>query len=347
MEINQTPVRTVKHYKINNFSINEDFIFKQKIKNFNTFSVQNDNFLIKNTCDKLKIQTPLSKEFLLMSNKNSNVNLHLTSQKHKNNAHLTFNCTTETPLVDNICIICKEDTINNISILYTGVTTFRNSILKICCEKGAILNLTLISDNSQSFNFQTIDCLLKENSVANVNLCDFENKINVHNFYSELIEDNAKLNVNAMYLQKNDNQTDLNYFVKILKPNCSAYINVNGVLNDYAKKSFKGTISFEKGCKKSVGEEDEYCILLSNNCTSKAYPVLLSREEDVNGKHSSSTGKIQNNKMFYITSRGLTEQEALKLITKAKLNKQINLIEDKNIQNYIIKKIDRYFENEK
>ena len=50
--------------------------------------------------------------------------------------------------------------------------------------------------------------------------------------------------------------------------NSNVDIDVQGALKDESKKHFKGTIDFKKGCKKSKGNENEFCILLSDKAKS-------------------------------------------------------------------------------
>ena len=114
-----------------------------------------------------------------------------------------------------------------------------------------------------------------------------------------------------------------------------------GALQGSAIKNYKGTIDFVKGCKRAKGNEKELCLTLSNKAKSKALPILLSGEEDVEGSHSSSTGKINKNRLFYCMSRGLTKQEALKLLVKAEFTSILNEIDDDKIQKEILEKIDR------
>ena len=51
--------------------------------------------------------------------------------------------------------------------------------------------------------------------------------------------------------------------------------------------------------------------------------MLLCSEEDVEGNHSSSAGKVGEKELFYIMSRGFNEKEAMKLLVRAKFNKII------------------------
>ena len=57
--------------------------------------------------------------------------------------------------------------------------------------------------------------------------------------------------------------------------------------------------------------------------------------------YSSSTGKIEDDKLFYIMSRGLSEKDAFKLIVKAKFNKNFETIKDEILREEFVGEIDK------
>ena len=98
--------------------------------------------------------------------------------------------------------------------------------------------------------------------------------------------------MDTIYLGKENQVFDLNYIGELKGEMSKIDIEVQGALKDRAKKHFKGTIDFKKGCKKAKGNENEACMLLSDTAKSLALPMLLCSEEEVEGNHSSSAGKI-------------------------------------------------------
>ena len=134
---------------------------------------------------------------------------------------------------------------------------------------------------------------------------------------------------------------DINYIVDINGQESSVDIDVQGALKDESKKHFKGTIDFKKGCKKAKGNENEFCILLSDKAKSLALPMLLCTEDDVEGNHSTASGKVDNKDLFYIMSRGISYKDAIKLLVKAKFNQIIQTIKDEKLKQEILEQIDR------
>ena len=114
-----------------------------------------------------------------------------------------------------------------------------------------------------------------------------------------------------------DNRLDLSYNVQHFGKNTDSFIGVNGALAGNAKKVFRGDIYFHKGSQQSTGKEAEYVILLSKNTKADAIPALFCDEDDVSGEHAANAGTVDENKMFYLMSRGFSETDAKKLIIRA------------------------------
>ena len=69
--------------------------------------------------------------------------------------------------------------------------------------------------------------------------------------------------------------------------------------------------------------------------------MLLCSEENVEGNHSTSSGKAGEKELFYIMSRGFEYKEAMKLLVKANFNKILENIRDEELKNEILYEIDK------
>ena len=86
---------------------------------------------------------------------------------------------------------------------------------------------------------------------------------------------------------------------------------------DTSRKTFRGTIDFKRGAAGAAGHESEYTLLFGSGIKNVSAPLILCGEEDVEGKYAANSGKIDENKLFYMMSRGLDELSAKKLILEA------------------------------
>ena len=58
-------------------------------------------------------------------------------------------------------------------------------------------------------------------------------------------------------------------------------------------------------------------MLLSDGVRNRSVPIMLSHEDDVDGHHAVAVGKMDEEKLFYLMSRGLDLAEARRLVVEA------------------------------
>ena len=64
-------------------------------------------------------------------------------------------------------------------------------------------------------------------------------------------------------------------------------------------------------------------------------PVILCDEEDVEGEHGATIGKLSGEMLFYMQTRGISEGTAKTLLSRAKIQAAADLIPDENVKNEI------------
>ena len=224
----------------------------------------------------------------------------------------------------------------------TNKACFHNGIINVVAEKDSKVNVFVINLlNEESQNFESFENEIKDNANVNYTIIDIGGKNSISNYYTNIVGVNGNNDIKTIYLGTDNQIKDINYIAELRGEKSEVDIDVQGALNNNAKKNFKGTIDFKKGCKKAKGNENEYCMLLSDEARSLALPMLLCTESDVEGNHSTASGKAQMSELFYIMSRGFSYKEAIKLIVKANFNKIIDRIKSEELKNEILQEIDR------
>ena len=352
LKLNETPVRTAKNFRINNIKL-ENIEVPEVIPSFENVTIIGDTSKmdIEQNADNTNTDLVygLSEELInqVKHGANQKIKLNINSnQKEKSEAEIDFNFDNENSvLIDNIEIIANENTKSTIIIKYTSNQeneSYHNGIIKAKAEKNSELNIVLVNlMNTKSNNFLAIENNFGENAKINYTIVDFGGKHSITNYYSNLQGDNCDNQLNTIYLGKENQVFDLNYIGELRGKKSNIDIEVQGALKDTSKKHFKGTIDFKKGCKKATGNENEACMLLSDTAKSIALPMLLCSEEEVEGNHSSSAGKIGEKELFYIMSRGFELKEAMKLMVRAKFNQILEKIEKEELKEEILQEIDK------
>lgn len=349
LKLNETPVRTAKNFRINNIKL-ENIEVPEVIPLFENVTIIGDTSKIDiNSDTDTNLVYGLSEEFInqVQYGANQKIKLNINSdQNERAEVEIDFNFDNENSvLIDNIEIIANENTKSTIIIKYTSNKEnecYHNGIIKAKAEKNAELNIVLVNlMNIKSNNFLAIENDFGENAKINYTIVDFGGKHSITNYYSNLQGDNCDNQLNTIYLGKENQVFDLNYIGDLRGKKSNIDIEVQGALKDTSKKHFKGTIDFKKGCKKATGNENEACMLLSDTAKSIALPMLLCSEEEVEGNHSSSAGKIGEKELFYIMSRGFELKEAMKLMVRARFNQILEKIENKELREEILQEIDK------
>lgn len=355
LKLNETPVRTAKNFRINNIKL-ENIDVPDVIPVFENVTIIGDTSRmdIEQNADNAdntdtNLVYGLSEELTEQVKREANQKIKLninSNQNERAEAEIDFNFDNENSvLIDNIEIIANENTKSTIIIKYTSNQengNYHNGIIKAKAEKNAELNIVLVNlMNIKSNNFLAIENDFGENAKINYTIVDFGGKHSITNYYSNLQGDNCDNQLNTIYLGKENQVFDLNYIGELRGKKSNIDIEVQGALKDTSKKHFKGTIDFKKGCKKATGNENEACMLLSDTAKSIALPMLLCSEEEVEGNHSSSAGKIGEKELFYIMSRGFELKEAMKLMVRARFNQILEKIENEELREEILQEIDK------
>ena len=139
----------------------------------------------------------------------------------------------------------------------------------------------------------------------------------------------------------------------------SAYFNTNKGLYDNsfdeleyptASQSFvgknvlrflSGTIDLQKGCAGAKGNEMEETLLLSPKAVNKSLPIILCDEEDVEGEHGATLGRISSEILFYMQSRGISKEAAEAIMARAKVQAVADTIPSDSIKEKIYDYLDK------
>ena len=143
--------------------------------------------------------------------------------------------------------------------------------------------------------------------------------------------ESSKANVYVLYFGDEERVLDMNYVLVQQGKNTEANLHVFGALLGHADKIFRGTLDFRHDAKGSKGYEKEQVVVLSGKVRNRSIPLMLSAEDAVEGHHAVSIGKIDENKLFYLMSRGLDMVEAKRLVVEAAFNPVLDRIDDKEL----------------
>lgn len=305
-----------------NLSPKEYSLVKSENKNLD-FSYEKFSFSNELT-ETLKAFTNLSLDFV--STKENSLNKIVSLELNEENNQL----------VDIIKIKAEENSTLNLALDYFSkedVKGFRHTIIEVEAEENSNVKIFL----SQRFSLdilsiQSVYYKVKKNANVEFIQVDLGSKENYLSYIGELAEKEANVSINSIYFGKNNQKLDFNYVANQIGQATNYDLSIKGALADRAQKTCRATIDFKRGSSTSKGSEQEYVTLLSDDIRNVAVPILLCTEDDVEGLHAASAGKIDEDILFYIMSRGFSETEAKRLILESKFAETIDLIDNEEIR---------------
>ena len=312
--LNSTPVRTTNNFKINDIKVDIPDI---SFESFDSYKI--DGEYTSSIKDNFKSRIGLEYDKYL------NIDLNI-------NKDITLEFNVNKPLVLNININGKID--SNITIKYVGNSIAITNINTNLNNSNIKLNIINLLDKDAYNIIEFTNTLIDSNLTTN--FIDIGGKVKLSNILTNLNSSNSIFNLNNLYIGINEDITDMNYLINLNKPITNSELVIEGLLNDKSKKSFKGTLDFKEGSSNSVGHENENCILLSAEAKSKSLPMMLCHEESVDGAHGVSTGKIDEDRLFYLMSRGLSKEESIKLILNANINKILSNLDNEELEEELL-----------
>ena len=244
-------------------------------------------------------------------------------------------------LIDTQNILLEENAKATLTYIYKSeedLELLRNSVFKINAKKGSHLKLVLVQKlSTEGLNLLSLVSKIEKDATVEFIHVDLGAKETYINYETNLLETGATSLINGAYFVDQERIHDINYHINHIGDHTNSDMTINGALKDLARKRFVGTLDFKKGSNGSEGGEEEYVTLIDEEVKSVALPLLLAGEHDIVGNHAASAGRIDQDMLIYLMSRGLSEKEAKGIVVEAKMTPTIDLIPDEELKEEIKK----------
>ncbi len=236
----------------------------------------------------------------------------------------------------NLEIIIKE----NVKIKLLEMGTVKGKCIYRVKENATLIhNFIFLASGGDAFKEIFLD---KDASWEGIN-ADLSTE-NVHFIlHCYLKDENSKGYFKLSTLSKNQCKKvfDIN-FIHETKKTISSMENY-GVVQNEASLSFLGVGHIKKGTKSSQARQSAKIMIFDKLCKASASPILKIDENDTIASHAAALGKINDEHLFYLMSRGISESEAKKIITLGYLNPILPHIFDedlrKSVEKYILERL--------
>ena len=129
--------------------------------------------------------------------------------------------------------------------------------------------------------------------------------------------ENARSTLSGLYLLDGDEHVDNHTLIEHARPDCSSHEFYKGVLADRATGVFRGKIHVHREAQKTDAYQSNQNLLLSDDAEITSKPQLEIYADDVKCSHGSTTGQLNEEALFYLRARGIGQEEAAGILTRA------------------------------
>lgn len=145
----------------------------------------------------------------------------------------------------------------------------------------------------------------------------------------------CELLADGLYLLDHDQICDNYIFVEHAFPHCSSNELYKGIIDDQARARFNGHVLVQDGAVKTEAYQNNKNILLTDKAHVETQPFLEIYNDDVKCSHGSTIGQLDDQALFYLQTRGISERTAKTMLSYAFCDEVIRNIGVPELRNTI------------
>jgi Fe-S cluster assembly protein SufD len=225
--------------------------------------------------------------------------------------------------------------------------SFTNQVMEIIVEQDARLEYYKIqNDGSNTNQVSTTHIRQVGKSFIQAVTISLNGGLVRNNLNVILDAKNCEAHLYGLYFQTGHSHIDNHTIVDNIKPNCLSNELYKGILNHQSTGVFNGKIFVRQLAQKTNAYQSNKNILLSDNCSVNTKPQLEIFADDVKCTHGCTVGKLNEEGLFYLQSRGISEKTARNLLLSAYSADILEQIKPAPLRGWVEKLIKEQLEKE-
>jgi Fe-S cluster assembly protein SufD len=195
---------------------------------------------------------------------------------------------------------------------------FSNSVTELIAGQDAVVGHFLVErENLESFNFSTLRIEQERGANVDSHSILLGGGLVRNNVHPVLDGEGAECLINGLFVGAGRQHLDNFMLVEHARPNCGSRQFYNGILDEQSRGVFHGRIVVHKDAQRTDAKQTNRNLLLSDDARIDTKPQLEIYADDVKCTHGATIGQIEEEALFYLRSRGLSETDARNLLLYA------------------------------
>jgi Fe-S cluster assembly protein SufD len=204
---------------------------------------------------------------------------------------------------------------------YAGVAgepTLTTAVTEITLGASAVLEHTKLQrESARAFHLASTFVELGRASTFRSQALTFGARIARNDIAAELGGEGAECTLNGLYVADGDALVDTHTLIDHATPHCPSHEVYKGILGGRARAVFNGKIIVRPDAQKTDAKQTNKALLLSDEAQVNTKPQLEIFADDVKCTHGAAIGQLDDDAMFYLRARGLSEHDARSLLIHA------------------------------
>ncbi len=196
-----------------------------------------------------------------------------------------------------------------------NVANLHAGCVELYVKKNAKLRYSTIENWSKNmYNLNTKRALVEEGGVIEWVSGSFGSHVGCLYPMSVLKGDNAKMEFTGVTFAGAGQNLDTGAKVVHIGRNTSSYMNTRSISKSGGISTFRSSVVVQKGAKQAKSSVSCQSLMLDSESRSDTVPAMDIRTKDAAVGHEAKIGSISNEAVFYLMSRGMSEEDARSLI---------------------------------
>jgi len=193
--------------------------------------------------------------------------------------------------------------------------SLHSAVVELIAKKGAHIRYTTIQNwSSNVYNLVTKRAVAEEGATVEWVDGNLGSKVTMKYPGVYLMGRNAKAEIISVAFAGQGQHQDAGGKVIHAAPDTTSTITSKSISKDGGRTSYRGLLKIYKGAENAKSAVRCDALLLDEISRSDTYPSIEVDEEQVTIEHEATVGKIGEEQLFYLMSRGLSEGEAKTMI---------------------------------
>ncbi len=193
--------------------------------------------------------------------------------------------------------------------------SFHSGVIEIVVKKNARCRYTTIQNWSTNvYNLVTQRSMVSEGGTMEWVDANLGSKVTMKYPSCYLLGPRAHGEILSMAFAADHQQQDTGGKVIHVAPNTTSKITSKSISKNGGRASYRGLLKVHDGAKNSKSNVVCDALLLDEHSQSDTYPYIEIDEELVSIGHEASVSKVGDDQLFYLMSRGLSEEEAITMV---------------------------------